>query len=107
MVVVRGVNVYPSAVDAIMRSVPGVAEYRVTLREILGMTEMRVEVEPYVDVIARAGLATHVAAKLRASLNLRVPVNLCGPESLPRFEMKARRWVRETVDDDRAGEIGN
>ena len=45
MVVVRGVNVYPSAVDAIMRSVPGVAEYRVTLLESKGMTEMEVEVE--------------------------------------------------------------
>lgn len=107
MVVVRGINVYPSAVDAIMRSVPGVAEYRVTLRENQGMTEMRVEVEPYVDVIARAGLATHVAAKLRASLNLRVPVILCGPESLPRFEMKAQRWVRETIDDNGVGGFGN
>lgn len=107
MVVVRGVNIYPSAVDAIMRSVPGVAEYRVTLRETHGMTEMAVEVEPYVDVIARAGLATHVAAKLRASLNLRVPVTLCGPESLPRFEMKARRWVRESAKDGRGVGSGN
>ena len=95
MVVVRGVNVYPSAVDAIMRSVPGVAEYRVTLRESQGMMEMQVEVEPHVDVIARAGLATHVQSKLRASLNLRVPVTLCGTVSLPRFEMKARRWIRQ------------
>ena len=98
MVVVRGVNVYPSAVDAIMRSVPGVAEYRVTLRESQGMTEMQVEVEPHADVLARAGLATHVQSKLRVSLNLRVPVTLCGPESLPRFEMKARRWIRQEAE---------
>ncbi len=96
MVVVRGVNVYPSAVDAIMRSVPGVAEYRVNLREMRGMTELYVEVEPYVDVISRAGLAKEVAAQLRAALNLRIPVTLCGPESLPRFEMKARRWIRQS-----------
>jgi phenylacetate-CoA ligase len=95
MVVVRGVNVYPSAVDAIMRSVPGVAEYRVTLRESQGMMEMQVEVEPHVDVVARVGLATQVQSKLRASLNLRAPVTLCGPESLPRFEMKARRWIHQ------------
>jgi phenylacetate-CoA ligase len=106
MVVVRGVNVYPSAVDAIMRSVPGVAEYRVTLRESQGMTEMHVEVEPYVDVVARAGLATQVQSKLRASLSLRVPVTLCGPESLPRFEMKARRWIREHPNDGQDTEPG-
>lgn len=96
MVVVRGVNVYPSAVDAIVRSVPGVAEYRVLLRQIQGMTEMHLEVEPHIDVVSRGALATHVANQIRATLNLRVPVTLCGPESLPRFEMKARRWVRET-----------
>ena len=38
------------------------------------------------DVIDRAGLAKQVQAKLRTSLNLRVPVSLSGPESLPRFE---------------------
>jgi len=94
MVLVRGVNVYPSAVDAIMRCVPGVAEYRVTLRDEQGMVEMRLEVEPHVDVASRTGLAAQVAARLRAALNLRVPVVLCGPETLPRFEMKARRWIR-------------
>jgi phenylacetate-CoA ligase len=99
MVVVRGVNVYPSAVDAIIRSLPGVAEYRVTLREAQGMTEMQVEVEPLVDVMSRAGLAQELAAKLRTALNLRIPVRMCGPESLPRFEMKARRWVRQSAAD--------
>ncbi|MHB8897916.1 MAG: phenylacetate--CoA ligase family protein [Thermoguttaceae bacterium] len=95
MVVVRGVNVYPSAVDAIMRCLPGVAEYRVALRQSRGMTEMQIEVEPSADVPSRTGLAREVAAQLRAALNLRVPVTLCGPESLPRFEMKARRWIRQ------------
>ena len=106
MVVVRGVNVYPSAVDAIMRSVPGTAEYRVTLVESKGMTEMEVEVEPGADVIDRAGLAKQVQAKLRTSLNLRVPVSLSGPESLPRFEMKARRWVRESSEGCRGAGSG-
>lgn len=67
MVVVRGVNVYPSAVDAIMRSLPGVAEYRVILREVRGMSEMHLEVEPHVEATSRAGLAKVVAAKLRSA----------------------------------------
>ena len=46
MVVVRGVNVYPSAVEEIVRSVGGVAEYRVEINQADTLTEMSVEVEP-------------------------------------------------------------
>ncbi|GIT13064.1 MAG: hypothetical protein CM1200mP34_4700 [Verrucomicrobiales bacterium] len=46
MVVVRGVNVYPSAVEEIVRSDGGVAEYRVTISRNDALAEMSVEVEP-------------------------------------------------------------
>jgi phenylacetate-CoA ligase len=45
MRVVRGVNVYPSAVDALVRSVAGVGEYRVMLSTRGAMTELQLEVE--------------------------------------------------------------
>ncbi len=91
MVVVRGVNVFPSAVEQIMRSAGGVAEYRVHVSSQRSLTELHIEVEP--DG-ADAALAHRLEAALRDALALRVPVTVVEPGTLPRFEMKAKRWIR-------------
>lgn len=90
MVLVRGVNVYPSAVEEIVRRFDDIEEYRVELREVETMTELRIEIE------ARGGESTarRLTTALRNVLHLRVPVAVVPPHTLPRFEMKARRWVR-------------
>lgn len=93
MVVVRGVNLYPSAIDEILRGFPEIGEYRVELRTDRAMTEIQVEVEPWPQAPAE-GLARKVEEALRAHFQLRVPVRLADPGSLPRFELKAKRWVR-------------
>jgi phenylacetate-CoA ligase len=96
MVVVRGVNVYPSLVEEIVRAYPEVAEYRVELDCRSAMTELSLEVEPAADSPGLASLPHRLEQSLQAALNLRVPVILLPPSSLPRFEMKAQRWVRVT-----------
>jgi phenylacetate-CoA ligase len=92
MVVVRGVNLYPSAIEEILRSCEGVAEYRVEIRTDRALSEMSIQVEPsgadYGALVHRLELA------LRNALGLRVPVVVVERGSLPRFEMKAQRWVR-------------
>ena len=93
MVVVRGVNVYPAAVEEVLRAVGGVAEYRVRVSQKLGLTELSLEVEPVPG--ADNGLAHYIEASLRDALSLRIGVTLVAPGALPRFEMKARRWVRQ------------
>ncbi|MEZ5399266.1 MAG: AMP-binding protein [Bryobacteraceae bacterium] len=92
MVVVRGVNVYPSAVDDIVRASGGVAEYRVRVTTDRSMVELAMEVEPDGSVDAPA-LVHRLETALRDSLALRIPVAIAAAGSLPRFEMKARRWV--------------
>jgi phenylacetate-CoA ligase len=96
MVVVRGVNVYPSLVEAIVRGYPEVAEYRVQLDCRSAMTELSLEVEPVADSTRLASLPQRLEQSFQAALNLRVPVVLLPGGSLPRFEMKAQRWVRVT-----------
>ncbi|MDP6795110.1 MAG: AMP-binding protein [Verrucomicrobiota bacterium] len=91
MVVVRGVNVYPSAVEEILRGDGGVAEYRVTISRNDALVEMSVEVEPYDS--GDNSLAKRLAKAFQESLSLRVPVSLVESGSLPRFELKAKRWV--------------
>jgi phenylacetate-CoA ligase len=96
MVVVRGVNVYPSLVEEIVRAYPEVAEYRVQLDCRSAMTELSLEVEPAANSPGLASLPHRLEQSLEATLNLRVPVTLLPPGSLPRFEMKAQRWLRVT-----------
>lgn len=94
MVIVRGVNLYPSAMEAILRGFDAVAEYRVELFTERGMSEMRIQLEPKPDCADPAELARDVEAALRDAFDLRVPVVLVPPGTLPRFELKAKRWVR-------------
>ena len=92
MVNVRGVNVYPAAVEAVLRGVDAVVEYRCTVRAEGALRTIAVEVEaaPGADPEAAATLA---ADRLREALGLSVPVAALSSGALPRFEMKARRFV--------------
>ena len=98
LVIVRGVNVFPSSVGAILRRFPEVAEYQVTVQQEEGLAELVLRVEPSPDCPDVGGLVKGLDAALREALALRVPVLAVPPGSLPRFELKARRWVREDND---------
>ena len=93
MVIVRGINVYPSAIEAVVRRFPEVAEYRVDLTHERGMAELALTVEPVPDADGNT-VAETLASALRTALSLRVPVTSVSAGTLPRFEMKAKRWVR-------------
>jgi phenylacetate-CoA ligase len=96
MVVVRGVNVYPSLIEEIVRACPDVVEYRVQLDCRKPMTELSLEIEPDQNSSESVSLQNRLERSLQTVLNLRVPVRLLPPGSLPRFEMKAQRWTRVT-----------
>ncbi len=87
MMIVRGVNVFPSALDQILRSFPEVVEYRTTVHTVAAMDQMRVEIEDRLDQAGR------VAEELRLRLGLKVEVQCVPLGSLPRFEGKGRRFI--------------
>lgn len=89
MIVVRGVNIYPSAVDAIVRTIAEIHEYRVQVRRAGALWDLSLEVE------APAAAAEQLERALTAAFSLRIPVRGVPAGSLPRPEMKARRWVVE------------
>jgi len=95
MIIVRGVNVYPGAVEEILRGFGDVAEYRVRVCTANALAEMRVEIEPAEGCPDAKKLAAVVSLAFENALALRVPVILVEPGSLPRFEMKSRRWIKE------------
>lgn len=94
MVVVRGVNLFPTAFEELIRRFPAVAEYRVEIGAERGASEVCVQVEPFPEHAASATLKAELEDTFRTAFNLRVPVRLVDPGSLPRFELKAKRWIR-------------
>jgi phenylacetate-coenzyme A ligase PaaK-like adenylate-forming protein len=58
------------------------------------MDEIAITIEPADGCAAPAALAAKLESELRGAFGLRIPVSLAIPGALPRFEMKAKRWVR-------------
>ena len=94
MVIIRGVNIYPSAFEHILRPFEAIAEYQVIISKKTEMAELRLRIEPHPDTDPKA-LAEQIIETIRTQLNLRVPVETVPPKSLPRFELKAKRWIKE------------
>ena len=95
MVNIRGVNVYPTAIEAVVRRFGDVVEFRSTVSHAAAMLSLSLDIEvaPGVDGPA---LTRTLSQHLREALGLTVPVQIAAPGTLPRFEMKARRFVIET-----------
>ncbi|MFM7322883.1 MAG: phenylacetate--CoA ligase family protein, partial [Armatimonadota bacterium] len=98
MVVVRGVNLWPAAVEAVVRRFPEVVEHVAVLGHRDAMAEVRVTIEPEEGGVDPDSLRERVEASLRTALGLRIPVEVAPPGTLPRYEFKARRWIRGGAD---------
>lgn len=95
MLIVRGNNVFPSAVEAVIRRFPEVAEFRVEAYDSGNLTQVRIDIEPKADAGDPRELSARVAHTIADTLNLRTEVRAVAEGSLPRFEMKAQRFVRK------------
>lgn len=93
MIHVRGNNLYPGAIEAIVRRFPEVAEYRIHVDRSGPLADLRLEVEPAAGCDGPA-LAEQVGRAVRDELLFRVEVTAAAAGSLPRFELKAKRLVR-------------
>ena len=87
MLIIRGVNILPSAVEQIIRGFEDIGEFRLTASHNGAMDELKVEVETDPVIAAQLG------EQLQTKLGLRIAVDPVGGKSLPRFEGKAKRFV--------------
>jgi len=94
MVIVRGVNVFPSAVENILREFSEIEEFRVEILEKATMKEMKIVIEPSSPSGPIEGLDERVSRRVRERIGLRPVIEFVAPESLPRFELKARRFFK-------------
>jgi phenylacetate-CoA ligase len=89
MLIVRGVNVFPAAIEEIVRRFPAVEEFQIEVFRDGALDEVRVLLDAPGGIHPPA-----VQEALRLGLGLRVEVAAVTPRSLPRHELKARRVVR-------------
>jgi phenylacetate-CoA ligase len=92
---VKGVNVFPGAFEKILRRFDEIIEYRVCLTTTGQQTNIELQIETDVQNQTNNDLIDQIQKQLNAALSIRVPITVMNPEKLPRFEMKAKRWVHE------------
>jgi len=89
MLIVRGVNVFPSAIEGIVRRFPAVDEFQIEVFRAGELDEVRVLVEARDERTCAT-----LQQAFRAGLGIRLEVSAVPPQTLPRFELKAKRVVR-------------
>lgn len=94
MVVVRGVNLYPSNVEHILLSVDELGpHYQLVVEREGHLDELTVQVEPADDAVDRGALVQRVEHLLREQTGIRIAVDLLAVGGVPRSEGKAVRVV--------------
>ena len=99
MVTVRGINIYPGALDNIVRGHPSIEEYEVHIRTDRAMDQLFLKVE--VGGAGSGNAAEDLVADIHNRLQVRPTVEVVESGSLPRYELKSRRF-RGRTDDVRA-----
>jgi len=92
MLIVRGVNIYPSAMEDLLRGFAEIVEYQVKVDHGPSLPELSLQLELSAGCADAEDVVRRVQAGLHAAFNLRVPIALAPAGTLPRFEMKASRW---------------
>jgi len=103
MLVVKGINVYPSAIRSVIDGFPDMlnGEYQIVVSATEPLAEIAVKAEHVAGLSPDAleSLATTLGQKIRHVINIAPRVALCKEGELPRTEGKTRRVVREANDE--------
>jgi len=92
MIIVRGVNVFPSQIEHVLMQIPGVGEnYQIVLTREGALDEITVRVEAKAEDEEK--LKRRIEEELRRELGIRTNVEILKPGTLERFEGKAKRIV--------------
>jgi phenylacetate-CoA ligase len=94
MITVRSANIYPSAIDAIVKDTPELnGEYQIVVDRPKGLDELTIRVEPRDASADAAEIVRAVQTRMRLNSATAVNVEVVAPDSLPRFVYKASRVV--------------
>lgn len=99
MLIIRGVNVFPSQIEDVMETFPQVASWyqiELTRKNHLDVATLKVEVNPdfdFDDMSAIEQLQRDIPARMKSALSVGIKVRLVEPRSIPRSEGKAKRVI--------------
>jgi phenylacetate-CoA ligase len=94
MLIIRGVNLFPSTIETLLLGVEEVGpHYRLIVERPAEMDEVSVECEPASVGIDRAALTERLELLLRDHTGIRIDVSVVQPGTIPRSEGKAVRVV--------------
>jgi phenylacetate-CoA ligase len=102
MLIIRGVNVFPSAIEATLLDDPALAgQYAIVVDRREAMPQLEVHAELSEDGADEQAVASRLRERLEQRLFLRIGVVVGGPGSIPRQEIgKAKRVFERTPDRD-------
>jgi len=96
MITVRGNNVFPSSIEGVLREFDQIREFQIVLSTRRAMQHITIRIEPTPDGQRQGDeLAVAVSRSVQDRLNFQATVELVPLNSLPRFELKGRRFIRE------------
>lgn len=99
MLIIRGVNVFPSQIEQVITEFPEIAtQYQIILTNdgVLDRVELRVETVPEfpIDEVRKLeDLKSRLASELKSNLQIAVNIKLVEPKSIERSEGKAKRII--------------
>ena len=94
MVIIRGVNVFPSAIENILREFSEIEEFRIEVFDKEAMREIKLILEARPTESAIENLSEQVRRRMRERIGLRPEVEMVAPGTLPRFDLKAKRFFK-------------
>jgi phenylacetate-CoA ligase len=102
MLVIRGVNVFPSAIEAALLDDPALAgQYAIVVDRREAMPQLEVHAELSEDALDGEAVAGRLRERLEQRLRLRLAVVVGEPGSIPRQELgKAKRVFERTEERD-------
>ena len=96
MVVVRGINVFPTMIAEVINQIDSLSgEYRILLDQLPPYDYLPIEVELANEVPDQSDLANHIEHEIKQTVGASAKVTLLAPQSLPRTEGKSKRVIRD------------
>ena len=94
MHIIRGVNIFPSSIDAIIQKYDIIEEYRVLLFTLNSMKEIELNIE-LSDSSLEEEIIKSLSNDFNSTLSLRIPINVVPEGTYEKYEFKATRWIKK------------
>jgi phenylacetate-CoA ligase len=97
MFTIRGNNVFPGSIEAILRQFAEITEYRIDVETRRSMQHVKITIEAH-SAAEGDSLCEKVSRAVKDRLHFQAEVIPTAAGSLPRFDLKARRFFRSAAD---------